>query len=140
MWLLRLVDGSHALAEVEVGDSGRRFASRSERKRIDLTETSFYRRFPGAVVLRNCVGLYPGRKRSIGCYQVGKQGVWIRLLTRRTPPSKINPERNFSLIDLSRGKSEMVQTEQPVSPSLDGGSDNHWAGKSTVVPRQGDNV
>jgi hypothetical protein len=72
----------------------------------------------GAVVLRNCtLELYQGRHMRLAVTKWGKLSVYPdNVASTPPPPSKMNIDRNFSLIDLSVVASEMVDTK-PASDS-----------------------
>lgn len=76
----------------------------------------------GAVVLRNCtLELYQGKHIRLAVTKWGKLSVYPdKIASTPPPPSKINRDRNFSLIDLSVVASEMVafppaETYRPLS-------------------------
>lgn len=76
----------------------------------------------GAVVLRNCtLELYQGKHIRLAITKWGKISTYPdQVASTPPPPSKINQERNFSLIDLSLVASEMAiypQTSQYGSQS-----------------------
>jgi hypothetical protein len=108
------VDGSRVrLAEVEVGDETGVVSLRARNEQIDLLKQVSER--SGAVVLRNCtLELYQGKHVRLAVTKWGKLSTYPdQVASTPPPPSKMNPERNFSLIDLSIVASEMVvQTEQ----------------------------
>jgi hypothetical protein len=118
------VDGSRVrLAEVEVGDETGVVSLRARNEQIDLLKQVSER--SGAVVLRNCtLELYQGKHVRLAVTKWGKLSTYPdQVASTPPPPSKMNPERNFSLIDLSLVASEMVvQTEQYSQSSPEGGA------------------
>jgi hypothetical protein len=114
----RRVDGSRVrLAEVEVGDETGTVSLRARDEQIDVLEKVSKR--SGAVVLRNCtLELYQGKHIRLAVTKWGKLCVYPdNIASTPPPPSKMNFDRNFSLIDLSIVASEMVgvQPEGPYS-------------------------
>ena len=101
------VDGSRVrLAEVEVGDETGTVSLRARDNQIDTLNEISNRN--GAVVLRNCtLELYQGKHIRLAVTKWGKLSPYPDAVAS-TPaaPSKINRERNFSLIDLSLVASE----------------------------------
>jgi hypothetical protein len=101
------VDGSRVrLAEVEVGDETGLVSLRARDHQIDaLQEISEQ---GGAVVLRNCsLELYQGRHMRLAVTKWGKLTPYPDdVASTPSPPSKMNRERNFSLIDLTAVASE----------------------------------
>jgi hypothetical protein len=105
----RRVDGSRVrLAEVEVGDETGVVSLRARDDQIDTLEEVSGR--AGAVVIRNCtLELYQGRHMRLAVTKWGKLSRYPdHIASTPPPPSKINRDRNFSLIDLSKVASEMV--------------------------------
>lgn len=103
------VDGTRVrLAEVEVGDETGTVSLRARDDQIDtllgVSERS------GAAVLRNCtLELYQGKHLRVAVTKWGKLSVYPdQIASTPPPPSKMNRDRNFSLIDLSLVASEMV--------------------------------
>jgi hypothetical protein len=112
----RRVDGSRVrLAEVEVGDETGTVSLRARDEQIDVLEKVSKR--SGAVVLRNCtLELYLGKHIRLAVTKWGKLCVYPdNIASTPPPPSKMNFDRNFSLIDLSIVASEMVGV-QPEGP------------------------
>jgi hypothetical protein len=121
------VDGSRVrLAEVEVGDETGVVSLRARNEQIDILRLVSER--SGAVVLRNCtLELYQGKHIRLAVTKWGKLSTYPdQVASTPPPPSKMNLERNFSLIDLSLVATEMVavpQTEQQYGPpSWEGGA------------------
>jgi hypothetical protein len=113
----RRVDQSRVrLAEVEIGDETGIVSLRARDEQIDMLEKVSQR--SGAVVLRNCtLELYQGRHMRLAVTKWGKLSVYPdNVASTPPPPSKMNIDRNFSLIDLSVVASEMVDTK-PASDS-----------------------
>jgi replication factor A1 len=105
----RRVDGSRVrLAEVEVGDETGIVSLRARDDQIDILEEVSSR--SGAVVVRNCtLELYQGKHIRLAITKWGKLRRYPdQIASTPAPPSKINRDRNFSLIDLSKVASEMV--------------------------------
>ena len=97
------VDGSRVrLAEVEVGDGTGSVSLRARDDQIDLLQE--ISDASGAVVLRNCtLELFQGKHIRLAVTKWGKLSRYPdQVASTPPPPSKINQERNFSLIDLSR--------------------------------------
>lgn len=101
------------LAEVEVGDETGTVSLRARDDQIDVLEELSQK--SGAVVLRNCMlELFQGRHIRLAVTKWGKMSVFPDNIPSTPPaPSKINKERNFSLIDLSVVASEMVENQPP---------------------------
>lgn len=101
------------LAEVEVGDETGTVSLRARDEQIDVLEEVSQK--SGAVVLRNCMlELFQGRHIRLAVTKWGKMSVFPDDVASTPPaPSKINKERNFSLIDLSVVASEMVENQPP---------------------------
>ena len=96
----RRVDGSRVrLAEVEVGDETGRVSLRARDDQIDLLQKVS----PGAVVLRNCtLELFQGKHIRLAVTKWGKITPYPdHVASTPVPPSKMNDDRFFSLIDLS---------------------------------------
>jgi hypothetical protein len=113
----RRVDGSRVrLAEVEVGDETGIVSLRARDEQIDTLEEVSGR--AGAVVIRNCtLELYQGRHMRLAVTKWGKLSRYPdQIASTPPPPSKINRDRNFSLIDLSKVASEMVVPYPAASP------------------------
>lgn len=105
----RRVDQSRVrLAEVEIGDETGTVSLRARDDQIDILEDISKR--SGAVVLRNCtLELYQGKHIRLAVTKWGKLGTYPDNVASTPPiPSKMNFDRNFSLIDLSLVASEMV--------------------------------
>jgi len=103
------VDGTRVrLAEVEVGDETGIVSLRARDDQIDILKDVSER--SGAAVLRNCtLELYQGRHLRLAVTKWGKLSPYPdQIASTPPPPSKINRDRNFSLIDLSLVASEMV--------------------------------
>jgi len=103
------VDGTRVrLAEVEVGDETGTVSLRARDDQIDVLKEVSER--SGAVVLRNCtLELYQGKHLRLAVTKWGKLSVYPdQIASTPPPPSKLNRDRNFSLIDLSLVASEMV--------------------------------
>jgi hypothetical protein len=103
------VDGTQVrLAEVEVGDETGTVSLRARDEQIDLlTRLS---EAQGVVVLRNCtLELYQGKHIRLAITKWGKMSPFPdTVASTPPPPSKINRDRNFSLIDLSVVASELA--------------------------------
>ena len=98
---------------MEVGDETGTVSLRARDDQIDkLEEVS---RLSGAVILRNCtLELFQGKHIRLAVTKWGKMSVFPdEVASTPPPPSKINRERNFSLIDLSIVASEMVENKPP---------------------------
>lgn len=105
----RRVDQSRVrLAEVEIGDETGTVSLRARDEQIDVLEDVSKR--SGAVVLRNCtLELYQGKHIRLAVTKWGKLSTYPDNVASTPPiPSKMNFDRNFSLIDLSLVASEMV--------------------------------
>jgi replication factor A1 len=91
----------------------------------------------GAVVLRNCtLELYQGKHIRLAVTKWGKLSVYPdNVASTPPPPSKMNVDRNFSLIDLSIVASEMVDTspssESRYSARQGKGTENDQSGSGT---------
>lgn len=96
------------LAEVEIGDETGTVSLRARDEQIDVLEDVSKR--SGAVVLRNCtLELYQGKHIRLAVTKWGKLSTYPdSVASTPPPPSKMNSDRNFSLIDLSVVASEMV--------------------------------
>jgi hypothetical protein len=115
----RRVDRSRVrLAEVEIGDETGTVSLRARDDQIDVLEDVSKR--DGAVVLRNCtLELYQGKHIRLAVTKWGKLCTYPETVASTPPPpSKMNVDRNFSLIDLSLVASEMVDPnpEQSYNP------------------------
>lgn len=115
------VDGSRVrLAEVEVGDETGTVSLRARDEQIDSLQEIADR--SGAVVLRNCMlELYQGKHIRLAVTKWGKLSAYPdQVPSTPPPPSKINRERNFSMIDLSLVASEMSfsQHQQQADPQF----------------------
>jgi len=109
----RRVDRSRVrLAEVEIGDETGTVSLRARDEQIDVLEEVSRR--SGAVVLRNCtLELYQGKHVRLAVTKWGKLSVYPdNVASTPPPPSKMNFDRNFSLIDLSVVASETVEQQQ----------------------------
>lgn len=96
------VDGSRVrLAEVEVGDETGTVSLRARDEQIDTLLQVSDR--SGAVVLRNCtLELFQGKHIRLAITKWGKLCTYPdQVASTPPPPSKMNQDRNFSLIDLS---------------------------------------
>lgn len=114
----RRVDQSRVrLAEVEIGDETGTVSLRARDDQIDVLEEVSAR--SGAVVLRNCtIELYQGKHIRLAVTKWGKLTVYPDdVKSTPPPPSKMNSERNFSLIDLSIVASEMVEVSPIDAPA-----------------------
>ena len=96
------------LAEVEIGDETGTVSLRARDEQIDILEEVSKK--SGAVVLRNCtLELYQGKHIRLAVTKWGKLSPYPdNVASTPPPPSKMNFDRNFSLIDLSVVASEMV--------------------------------
>jgi len=103
------------LAEVEIGDETGTVSLRARDEQIDLLERVHSRGKPGAVVLRNCtLELYQGKHIRLAVTKWGKLAEYPdNVSSTPPPPSTMNHDRNFSLIDLSVVASEIA--EKPAS-------------------------
>lgn len=101
------------LAEVEVGDETGTVSLRARDEQIDILEE--VSQVSGAVILRNCtLELFQGKHIRLAVTKWGKMSVFPDdVASTPPPPSKVNRERNFSLIDLSIVASEMVENQPP---------------------------
>lgn len=116
------VDGSRVrLAEVEVGDETGTVSLRARDDQIDVLQEIADR--SGAVVLRNCtLELYQGKHIRLAVTKWGKLSAYPdQVPSTPPPPSKINRDRNFSMINLSLVASELTFSQHPQtdSPFLD---------------------
>ena len=119
------VDGSRVrLAEVEVGDETGVVSLRARDDQIDLLHELSKKH--GTVVLRNCtLELYQGKHVRLAVTKWGKMSCYPdQVPSTPPPPSKINRDRNFSLIDLTVVASELVgeqfsYAQQQSSPDSD---------------------
>ncbi|KAG7356233.1 hypothetical protein IV203_000919 [Nitzschia inconspicua] len=118
------------LAEVEVGDETGIVSLRARDEQIDMLEEVSQRN--GAVVLRNCtLELYQGRHIRLAVTKWGKLSTYPdNVASTPPPPSKMNVDRNFSLIDLSIVASEMVDTFPSSSESRYGGRQSKGAAEN----------
>ena len=136
----RRVDRSRVrLAEVEIGDETGTVSLRARDEQIDVLEQVSAR--SGAVVLRNCtLELYQGKHIRLAVTKWGKLCVYPdNVPSTPAPPSKMNNDKDFSLIDLSLVASEMVdlhpegtqnsRQNKSLSDSTDGGR-NQGSSKS----------
>lgn len=111
------------LAEVQVGDETGCVSLRARDEQIDfLQELS---KKSGAVVLRNCtIELFQGKHIRLAVTKWGKLTPYPdQVASTPPPPSKMNEERKFSLIDLSLVANEMVGVDSP-STERDAGVEN----------------
>ena len=107
------VDGSRVrLAEVEVGDDTGTVSLRARDEQIDMLEE--ISRKSEAVVLRNCtLELYQGKYIRVAVTKWGKMSKYPdQIPSTPAPPTKINRDRNFSLINLSIVASEWAPQPQ----------------------------
>ena len=119
------MDGSRVrLAEVEVGDETGVVSLRARDDQIDLLHDLSKKH--GTVVLRNCtLELYQGKHVRLAVTKWGKMTCYPdQVASTPPPPSKINRDRNFSLIDLTVVASELVgepfsYAQQQSSPESD---------------------
>ena len=130
----RRVDGSRVrLAEVEIGDETGTVSLRARDEQIDVLEDVSKR--SGAVVLRNCtLELYQGKHIRLAVTKWGKLSTYPdSVASTPPPPSKMNSDRNFSLIDLSVVASEMVDPnpEPAYNPRAAKASDSSEGGSSS---------
>lgn len=136
------VDGSRVrLAEVAVGDETGTVSLRARDAQIDvLTEIS---NRSGAVVLRNCIlELYQGKHIRLTVTKWGKLTSYPdQVPSTPPPPSKINYDRNFSLINLSLVASETVHptsgSQSPWADPYQGHDTDSQAMKSTMSGQSG---
>ena len=124
------VDGSRVrLAEVEVGDDTGTVSLRARDEQIDMLEE--ISRETEAVVLRNCtLELYQGKYIRVAVTKWGKMTKYPdQIPSTPAPPTKINRDRNFSLINLSIVASEWVpqhqQHQRQLGPEFDAASHTH---------------
>lgn len=109
-------DGSRVrLADVEVGDETGTVSLRARDDQIDmLQEVSEH---SGAIVLQNCMlQLFQGKHIRLAVTNWGKLSTYPDRVTSSTPPlpSKINRERNFSLVDLRFVQNDThLEAQQP---------------------------
>ena len=98
------------LAEVEIGDETGTVSLRARDDQIDLLERVSKCK-PGAVVLRNCtLELYQGKHIRLAVTKWGKLSEYPdNVASTPGPPSTINLDRNYSLIDLSLVASEIIE-------------------------------
>jgi replication factor A1 len=104
------VDGSRVrLAEVEVGDETGTVSLRARDEQIDVLREISER--SGAVVLRNCtLELFQGKHIRVAVTKWGKLTPYPdHIASTPPPPSKINRDRNFSLINLCIVALDLVQ-------------------------------
>jgi hypothetical protein len=107
------VDGSQVrLAEVEVGDETGVVSLRARDDQIDLLQELSEKH--GTVVLRNCtLELFQGKHIRLAVTKWGKMCSYPdQIASTPPPPSMINFDRNFSLIDLSVIASELAGGEE----------------------------
>jgi len=99
------------LAEVQVGDETGSVSLRARDDQIDLLDE--VSKCSGAVVLRNCtLELFQGRHIRLAVTKWGKLSVFPdNVPSTPPPPSKMNCDKHFSLIDLSLVASEMVENQ-----------------------------
>jgi replication factor A1 len=98
----RRVDDSRVrLAEVSCGDETGIVSLRARDDQIDVVQAVAQKE--GAIVLRNCtIELYQGKHIRIAVTKWGKLSTYPdQVASTPPPPSKMNQDRNFSLIDLS---------------------------------------
>eukprot|EP00978_Attheya_sp_CCMP212_P049711 scaffold698987_cov118-Attheya_sp.AAC.2 len=102
------------LAEVEVGDETGTVSLRARDDQIDILKEISER--SGAVVLRNAtLELYQARHLRLAVTKWGKLSAYPdNIASTPPPPSKMNVDLNYSLVDLSLVAEEKV----PVSPSM----------------------
>jgi len=107
-------DGSRVrLADVEVGDETGTVSLRARDEQIDILRDVSER--SGAIVLRNCMlQLFQGKHIRLAITKWGELSTYPYGVTSSTPPppSKINQERNFSLVDL-----RFVQNDSAPQPN-----------------------
>lgn len=114
------VDGSRVrLAEVEIGDETGIVSLRARDDQIDIVQAVAAKE--GAVVLRNCtLELYQGKHIRLAVTKWGKLSMYPDSVpSTPPPPSKMNRDRNFSLIDLSLVASEMATFHTPAPATND---------------------
>lgn len=138
----RRVDGSRVrLAEVEVGDETGLVSLRARDQQIDALQDISDR--GGAVVLRNCsLELYQGKHMRLAVTKWGKLTPYPdNVASTPSPPSKINRERNFSLIDLtvvaseSQGPDVAKSGDNKPVYSKDTGRGHHSGGRNHRVKK-----
>eukprot|EP00536_Pseudo-nitzschia_multiseries_P001739 jgi/Psemu1/283237/fgenesh1_pg.22_\ len=102
------------LAEVEIGDETGTVSLRARDDQIDLLERVHSKGKPGAVVLRNCtLELFQGKHIRLAVTKWGKLAEYPdNVSSTPPPPSTMNHDRNFSLIDLSVVASEIAEKSQ----------------------------
>ncbi|KAK1747673.1 hypothetical protein QTG54_001636 [Skeletonema marinoi] len=106
------VDGSRVLvAEVEVGDESGSVSLRARDEQIDLLQR--VSSDAGAIVLRNCtMELYQGKHLRLAVSKWGKLSVYPDGIdSTPSPPTRIDQEINFSLVDLN-----LIATSKSPSP------------------------
>eukprot|EP00986_Skeletonema_menzelii_P021053 scaffold33006_cov154-Skeletonema_menzelii.AAC.2 len=106
------VDGSRVLvAEVEVGDETGSVSLRARDEQIDLLQQ--VSSDSGAIVLRNCtMELYQGKHLRLAVSKWGKMSVYPDgIESTPSPPTRINQDLNFSLVDLN-----LIATSKSPSP------------------------
>mmetsp|Transcript_8636 Transcript_8636/g.13017 ORF Transcript_8636/g.13017 Transcript_8636/m.13017 type:complete len:501 (+) Transcript_8636:92-1594(+) len=106
------VDGSRVLvAEVEVGDESGSVSLRARDEQIDLLQR--VSSDAGAIVLRNCtMELYQGKHLRLAVSKWGKMSVYPDGIdSTPSPPTRIDQEINFSLVDLN-----LIATSKSPSP------------------------
>jgi replication factor A1 len=118
---LRVDRSQVRLAEVEVGDETGTVSLRARDDQIEVLKEVSER--SGAVVLRNCsVELFQGKHVRLAVTKWGKLTPYPdQVASTPPPPSKMNRERNFSLIDISLVASELVEmspSEAAFSPQV----------------------
>mmetsp|Transcript_23479 Transcript_23479/g.50871 ORF Transcript_23479/g.50871 Transcript_23479/m.50871 type:complete len:565 (+) Transcript_23479:129-1823(+) len=109
------VDGSRVLvAEVEVGDETGSISLRARDEQIDLLRQ--VSNDGGAIVLRNCtMELYQGKHLRLAVSKWGKMTVYPDgIESTPNPPSSMNQELNFSLVDLNI----VARTKMPDEPQF----------------------
>jgi len=130
------VDGSRVrLAEVEVGDETGAVSLRARDEQIDVLREVSER--SGAVVLRNCtLELYQGKHIRLAITKWGKLSTYPdQVASTPPPPSKMNRDRNFSLIDLSLVASQMYPQGDSYG-GRDGGRDGDGQSVSSANRQQ----
>jgi len=109
------VDGSRVLvAEVEVGDETGSISLRARDEQIDLLRQ--VSTAGGAIVLRNCtMELYQGKHLRLAVSKWGKLSVYPDgIESTPNPPSVVNQDLNFSLVDLNI----VATTKMPDEPAF----------------------
>lgn len=106
------------LAEVQVGDETGIVSMRARDDQIDVLQEISDR--SGAVVLRNCtVELYQGKHMRLSVSKWGKICPYPdEIASTPAQPSKMNQERNYSLIDLSVVATELIESRYQAKDSL----------------------